>query len=83
MSTQLPTRMRLTLANTFIINNLQCISFVDFSGSCNVSANNVDIVGNFSNSVMSFSISGFISPIAAPADFTSVVTFNTNNFQLD
>lgn len=83
MSTQLPTRMQLTLANTFTINNLQCISFVDFSGSCNVSANNVDIVGNFSNSVMSFSISGFISPIAAPADFNSVVTFNTNNFQLD
>jgi hypothetical protein len=75
--------MRLTLANSFTINNLQCISFVDFSGSCNVSANNMDIVGNFGYSVMSFSISGFNSPIAAPTDFTSLVTFNNNNFQLD
>lgn len=39
-TSKLPSKLTLTLANSFTIQNIVCNSFIDFVGSCNSISNN-------------------------------------------
>lgn len=77
----LPSSMKLTFANSFIINTVSCNSFVNFAGTCNmIYANTLQINGTFSSSLMSFSVTGITSPTNAPSDYSSLVSFDSLSY---
>lgn len=83
-NSRLPTKVRLTLANSFIIGNLSCNSFIDFTGSCSiVSTNTIEVAGTFSSAPMAFSVTGVTSPTSAPSDYSSMVTFDSGGYKID
>lgn len=80
----MPTKLKLTLANSFIIGTLSCNSFVDFVGSCTVvSTNTIEVVGNLTNALMSFSVTGFVAPSGVVTDYSTVLTLDSNNYKMD
>ena len=83
-STITPSAVWLTLANTFTINSLGCISFVDFTGgACTFSSNTVKVSGSFTSAPMSFSVNGFTSPTAEPSDYSSLISFDSSDYKID
>lgn len=83
-SAAVPSSIKLTLANSFIIQGLSCNSFIDFIGSCTISpANTVVVTGAFTAAPMSFSVTGFQTPFSDVTDYSTIVSSDTGGFKID
>ena len=84
-STVIPSSVRITFANSFTVTSPSCNSFVDITGgACSVIApNTIEVAGTFTNSEMSFSVSGVTVPNTVPSDYSSLVSFDSAGYKID
>lgn len=64
---------------------MTCSSFVNFaSGACSsISTYSLKVTGTFGSSSMSFSISGFKTPLTSPTGVTKIISFDSSGYTLD
>lgn len=84
-STIVPSTVRLTFADSFVVSSPSCNSFVDITGgACSVLVpNTIEVTGTFTNSEMSFSVSGITVPATVPTDYSTLITFDSSGFKID
>jgi hypothetical protein len=70
----------ITIANSFTLTTLQCLSF---SGVCSPSGSTMNISGSFNTGSNTLLIGGLVSPNTVPTDATSVSSYDISGFLID
>jgi hypothetical protein len=82
----MPGYLQISIDSYFTVTSLSCISFIDFAGNCSsISTNTIKVTGNFNDSVMGLTVTGFSSPNSVPSTTTYSVlnTFDSSGYKID
>ena len=72
------------MAASFTVLNLSCSSQIGFTAPCSpVGSSSINISGTLGSSQVQFSIAGFVSPVAAPSDFSFISSYDGSGFLMD
>lgn len=75
------------MASSFSIQTLSCSSYIGFNGQCGTvgqsAVNITDSSGVIGSSQISFSVSGFTSPVYAPSDYSHITSYDSSGYLVD